>query len=1639
MATITGTLLDDDGVVQPVLSGTLLADTIRGLNGNDLLIGRGGDDLLIGGNDDDTLRGGNGNDTLNGGAGADLMLGGAGDDLYLVDDAGDQVQEDPGGGTDLIVASLSFSLASVTWVENLTVTGLANLNLIGNALANTLRGNGGDNRLTGGSGADTVFGGAGNDTLNGGQGADSLIGGTGDDLYVVDDAADVISEVQAGGTDRVLAVSSFSLAAFRWVENLTLSGSANLNATGNVNANILTGNSGNNRLTGGNGPDTLIGGAGNDTLAGGRGNDSLIGGADDDILNGGLGQDRMEGGSGDDLYIVDNVFDRILESQTGGTDTVRASVSYSIFSFDWVENLTLLGSGNINAEGNDEANTLTGNSGNNTLRAEGGEDTLIGGAGADTLWGGTGVDSMIGGAGDDVYYVEETNDVAVEAVGEGTDRVLTIVDYTLNPTSDIEELWMAGSSSIRGTGNGLANSLRGNAGNNRLAGLDGDDSIEALDGEDTLIGGQGADTLEGGADNDSLIGGADNDILNGGAGQDSMEGGPGDDLYIVDNAGDRILETQTGGTDTVHASISFSIFSFQWVENLTLLGSGNINAEGNDEANTLTGNSGNNTLRGEGGEDTLIGGAGADTLWGGTGVDIMIGGAGNDSYFVQDTNDVVVEAVGEGTDRVLTSVDYTLSPTSEIEELIMQGSSSIRVTGNGVANYLQGNAGNNRQAGLDGDDSIRDYLGEDTLIGGQGADTLDGGGDNDVLNGGADNDSLNGGVGDDTLFGGLHDDILLGGDGADSLNGGDGIDTATYANSPGSVRVTLSGGVGLGAHAEGDVLTRIENLVGSYRNDTLAGDAGDNSLFGLNGDDRFFATGGNDVTFGGQGTDTVYYNANLLGVGGTLNFDIQPPAVSGFYDSGFYEVTDLRTGSPFGWDQISLVEFIEFNDRTIRVSGLNVPVMRDDAFSITQDETLNITFADLDANDTDFDAMVGVDTEVGVTRTLTGATYGTVQITGSSIVYTPFDLPELWSGASYTETLTYTYETANGTATSEVDIVIQGTGAREVANADLFSGLVPVFDGVRTDARGRFVDFYTEYRITDYFAAITANDTGDAGTLIDRIDYFTENFTLTPDGQFVKVTQSGLRFNLSNDPKDTADLILSGVNFGARVGGVANDEEWMWYENAGEYLAPLPGGGFALQPASSSAPVTFNYDLRAYISGYDPTTADDSTVNRNGGNGERGGDGVDGVLLLDLNGVDGADGASPAGISHTATIWGTTGRDMIVGQDIDSGGDGGAGGDGGNGGDGHLHYVLPTQGVNYAGGDGGDGGDGGQGGSVTYTLWGGLGADVIIGGNAGNAGRNNRSDGSRGTWGESEGLARGGRPGEGGDYGRGGDSTYQIYGGDQNDIIVGGQLGAQGIAGSQRTDFISANMYEITMEDWGIGEQATSNYLISGGHGDDHIYVADWNPGRVTGSQSQYNSYLDSNYIHGINNDISMANRYDWRINNEEALRHLKSGTYRVDGDVGDDTFHFSSVFFRGLVFNGGIGFDTLILNDPDYQTEDGLDLTDQGYELYDANGALTYFNERATEMLNSIERINIVTDDAYRVTLSGYRIREVTETARLFIDGNANVIIDIEDLAGDWSIDQVTDMGQTWDRMFHIPSGNTLFLSTDIGTVDFL
>ncbi len=780
------------------------------------------------------------NNTLIGNASANVFAGGQGDDSYYIG-TGDSVEEQAAAGTDTVYSSVNKYVLGAN-LENLTLagsvaegTGNADHNtLTGNAAANKLYGMGGNDTLYGMGGSDTLDGGIGNDILDGGTGSDKMIGGAGDDTYYVDATGDLITEDITGGTDTVLSTISYSLVG-KNLENLTLLGTAAINATGNVGVNTLIGNAGNNVLDGGAGMDN----------------------------------DIMIGGLGDDTYIVDNLGDVVTEGAGEGKDTVYASLAYDLGVYAAnVENLTLTGADSISASGSADDNILVGNAAINGLFGYDGNDVLDGKAG---------VDIYSGGDGDDTYVLDNALELAniAELANKGEDLIrieyknlsTTVAEtITLNDNlSEVENVTIIGAGLFNITGNDLGNMLRGNDSANTLVGGGG---------VDWLNGGKGADRMEGGAGNDYYT--VDN------IGDQVIEIADLSDDSHYDTVSVLTIASYTLGADLENLQYSGS-GSFTGngnaLNNMLTGGSGADKLYGGDGDDMLLGNAGNDTLNGGNGNDNLSGGVGNDTLVGGDGNDVlngmagkdtMAGGLGDDRYFVDNAGDKITEVEEAfddahfdsayiGTLGVATTVgSYTLS--AYVEKMIYYGNGIFTGTGNSAANEM-------KNFSLASGAKFNGAGGEDLLFGNQWADTL---------NGGDGNDQLSGNAGNDTLFGGNGNDLLIGGDGDDRMEGGAG-DDQYYVSSSGDIVVeSLNAGtdvIHLATLTSYVLSANVENLyfdtagvgvtvTGNGLNNQLSGNTGADTLNGDAGNDSLFGNDGNDILNGGIGDDYLYGNAN---------------------------------------------------------------------------------------------------------------------------------------------------------------------------------------------------------------------------------------------------------------------------------------------------------------------------------------------------------------------------------------------------------------------------------------------------------------------------------------------------------------------------------------------------------------------------------------------------------------------------------------------------------------------------------------------------------------------------------------------------------------------------------------------------------
>ncbi|MBL8498862.1 calcium-binding protein [Nitrosomonas sp. JL21] len=400
-------------------------------------------------------------------------------------------------------------------------------------------------------------------------------------------------------------------------------------------------------------------------------------------------------------------------------------------------------------------------------------------------------------------------------------------------------------------------------------GGDGNDTLNGIEGvtgskfNDTLRSGAGFESsiLYGGAGNDALIGNTGFNSLKGGAGNDALTGGDGFDSADYSDATSAVTVNLSTGTATGGAGNDTLAGIEQVVGssfNDTLVGVSNafdfgVYLQGGKGNDSIVGSDNSfNQLEGGEGKDSLIGGNSDDTLIGGLGADVLTGGEGWDTIDYFDALSSVTVNLENGTASGGAGNDILRS----IEQ----------VSGSSYNDTLIGGTGDNSLWGLDGND---------VLVGGDGFDNLEGDFGNDTLTGGAGDDQLNGGWGDDVL------------------TGGKGNDWANFFE--GSVAVNLAKGTATGAAGK-DTLQEIENVNGSFENDTLIGDANANTLNGGQGNDWLTGGQGDDTLIGYKDVDWASYSDATSAV--TVDL-IAGTATGGAGNDILQEIENVQ-GSKFG-------------------------------------------------------------------------------------------------------------------------------------------------------------------------------------------------------------------------------------------------------------------------------------------------------------------------------------------------------------------------------------------------------------------------------------------------------------------------------------------------------------------------------------------------------------------------------------------------------------------------------------------------------------------------------------------------------------------------------------------------------------------
>ncbi len=740
-----------DAVIQPTsgddyLTGYETPDTLSGGQGNDSISGMEGDDILDGGEGNDWLSGGTGDDILQGGAGDDVLFGEEGNNQLYGGDGNDTLDSrlgnalmDGGAGEDNLSGhdgddTYLFQRGNqIDWVRYGTTGGTDTLRLGPDIALDDLEFVLSTNMFTGLS-------------------LSIRIKGT-DDVFNVYTALDVTEAfpTSVGEIDRVEFADGTVMTAADFyahvVAHAVQTGEPDQARVGSAAADVLTGGDGGEFIYGMGGDDLITAGAGNDNVRAGLGDDVVHGGAGDDGLRGGAGADQLYGGLGNDTLIGGYGDDSFYYNAGDGQDSIMDAwangTPYDDLDGGGFDRLYLgagLDSAGVTVTRNGDSGLMLHFAGRPDDRV-----TLD-----NQLWG---ENEISANAIEEIVFADgtvwTTQDLLARVDTPPTvNRVLAPVvalvgkafSYTFPAdlfsdngpltweVSNFPE-WMQYDPQTRTLTGQTPNDLTGYYGVSIVAtdsvGQQGFTSMQIMPAS-PILGTASSEDLFGTAYSDAIYGYAGNDRIDGGAGADFMYGGKGNDGYSVDHASDQVIELAGEGVDSVFSTVTYTLG--ENVENLTLNGSGTINATGNGDDNTLRGNAAANVLMGMAGDDVLDGAAGADRLFGGdgndeltggTGLDYLEGGAGDDVYNMTSEADVIVELAGGGIDLVRSSANsFTLGDHLENLEVTGFGYG----IGNALNNTLTGSASSNSLEGMDGNDVLDGRAGLDYLLGGLGSD-----------------------------------------------------------------------------------------------------------------------------------------------------------------------------------------------------------------------------------------------------------------------------------------------------------------------------------------------------------------------------------------------------------------------------------------------------------------------------------------------------------------------------------------------------------------------------------------------------------------------------------------------------------------------------------------------------------------------------------------------------------------------------------------------------------------------------------------------------------------------------------------------------------------------------------------------------
>ncbi len=394
-------------------------------------------------------------------------------------------------------------------------------------------------------------------------------------------------------------------------------------------------------FTGNAGDDIAFGGEGGNLFVDGAGNDTYIGGGGNDIFRLTEGSNQVIGCSGNDVvqFNVTRAQATITTKPNGTTVVVTPQGEQVLTGVEWLSFT-------------DQNVQLSPTSGGAVF---------------------------FGTAGNDSFNITNVNDLVIERMGGGIDTAWVSVDgWTLSPEVENGRL----------TGN--ATTITGNALNNVL--------VANATKASTVTGAGGNDEIWGGSANGSVLnGGAGDDVIRSGSGIETMIGGKGNDQFVVNNAGDTVVENAGEGTDTAWVGVNGWTVGAN-VEIVRLFGgassvafAGNAQVVADAGGSTIVAQLGDNVFWGNGGADTFVGAAGNDIFRAGGGVTKMYGGAGNDHYVIKNLGDQAFENANEGYDTAWIAVnDWTVGNNIEVAYL---SGTATNLTGNSTGGNLVANSG----------------------------------------------------------------------------------------------------------------------------------------------------------------------------------------------------------------------------------------------------------------------------------------------------------------------------------------------------------------------------------------------------------------------------------------------------------------------------------------------------------------------------------------------------------------------------------------------------------------------------------------------------------------------------------------------------------------------------------------------------------------------------------------------------------------------------------------------------------------------------------------------------------------------------------------------------------------------------------